>query len=121
MKKKALIIVGHGSRLRGFQAAMEKVARNFRADKSFGLVLCAYLEITPPSIPDAIDLCLKKGAREIFVLPYFLLTGRHVTEDIPKIVSAARKKHGRKVRIKLCSYLGYHEKIVEVARERIHQ
>ncbi len=116
---RAIIIVGHGSKQKGFQAAMEKVAAVLRRGGEFGVVLCAYLEITKPSIPEAIGRCARKGAREIIVLPYFLLTGRHVERDIPRIIAEARKKHKGKARIKRAPYLGYHGKIVEVVKQRI--
>lgn len=119
--KRALLIIGHGSKQKGFQAAMEKVAKKLRQEKEFNWVDCAYLEVTPPLIPQAIDLCAQKGAKEISVLPYFLLTGLHVTVDIPEIVASARKKYRGRVKIKLCPYLGYDEKIVEVVRQRIHE
>ena len=117
--ERAVIIIGHGSKQRGFQAAMERVAAALRRGRRFGVVLCAYLEITKPLIPEAIGRCVQKGAKEIIVLPYFLLTGRHVEQDIPRIAAEARKKYKGKARIKLAPYLGYHGKIVEVVKQRI--
>lgn len=119
MIKKAVVIVGHGSKLKGFQAAMVKVAQKLRQEKKFHWVWCAYLEITPPSIPAAIQTLVKKGATEIRVLPYFLLLGRHIREDMPRIVKEARKKYGSRVKIKLCPYLGYDPKLVSLVKQRI--
>ena len=98
---------------------MKKVASRLRG--SFGRVACAYLEIACPSIPEAIDRAVAGGAREVRVLPYFVLSGRHVKEHIPSLVAAARRKHRRRARIILCPYLGYDRKVVELARERIRQ
>lgn len=120
-KAKAVVLVGHGSRARGFSAAMKKVAADLSAAPELGRVVCAYLEITPPSIPDAIARCVEEGAREVRVLPYFVLSGRHVKEDMPRIVAEARKKHGRRARIILCPYLGYDKRMVQLARKRISQ
>ena len=47
------------------------------------------MEIATPSIPDGIKALLDQGVDEIVCHPYFLSPGRHVTEDIPKIVSQA--------------------------------
>ena len=98
---------------------MKKVAEALIKERRFGEVICAYLEITKPSIPEAIDGAVKGGASEIRVLPYFLLTGKHVTRHIPQIVARARRKHKNRVKILLCPYLGYHEKIVSVVKQRI--
>ena len=121
MKKRAVLIVGHGSKLKGFQTSMEQLARRRKKDKRFPMVLCAYLEITPPSILEAICRCVQKGANEIMILPYFLLMGNHVKSDIPHLVSLARKKYRLQAKIVLCPYLGYHENILEVVKERLRQ
>ena len=115
----AVILVGHGSREKGFQVAMEKVASRLRRDRRFGGVSCAYLEIASPSIEEAIDLWIVQKALEIRVLPYFVLSGRHVKSHIPEIVRNARKKHRGAAKIILCASLGYDEKIVALAKKRI--
>lgn len=115
------MLVGHGSRARGFAAAMKKVASRLSAAPGLGRVVCAYLEIARPSITEAIDRCVAGGAREVRVLPYFVLSGRHVKSHIPVIIAASRKKHGRRAKIILCPYLGYDKKVVELAKERIRQ
>ena len=100
---------------------MEQVAQKLKARKEFDFVICAYLEITAPSIQRAIEVCVRRDIRKIYVLPYFLLTGFHTQVDIPQIVSLARKKHPGKTKIILCPYLGYHDKIVSVVRQRLRE
>jgi sirohydrochlorin cobaltochelatase len=117
---KAVLLVGHGSRRAGFQAAMEQVARRLERRRRYGKVICAYLEIAPPSISEAFVVLAASGCREVRVLPYFLQLGKHVQEDLPKIVSAARRKH-RRMKITLCPYFGYHDKIASVAEERLRE
>jgi len=98
---------------------MEKVASQLRKSGDFAGVTCAYLEIASPSIAEAVDFWVRKKPAEIRVLPYFVLGGRHVKSHIPEIIAAARKKHGRGSKIILCPYLGYDERLVALARERI--
>ena len=117
--KTAVLIVGHGSRIKGFEKSLEKMASALKREGRFFLVQCAYLEITTPSLFTAIGRCVKKGAREVRVLPYFLLMGNHVKSDIPRIVVAARKKYKGQAKILLSPYLGFHEKIVAVINERL--
>ena len=117
--KKAAVIVSHGSKAKGFDADLKKIIGRIRRESSFDLVVSAYLEINTPSIPEAIEICVRKGAREVRVLPYFLLSGRHVTEHIPALVAEARQKHRDSAKIILCPYLGFHKNIVSVAKERL--
>ena len=118
--KPAVVLVGHGSKARGFDTAMRKVARALRREKRFGEVCCGFLEVSRPSIPHAIRSCVRRGAREVRVLPYFVLTGKHVTRDIPNIVAEAARRHRGRTRVVLCPYLGFHSKIVAVVKERLN-
>lgn len=117
--KKAVIIVGHGSRQKGFGRAMEGIARGIRRDKRYSLVVCAYLEITSPGLEEAIDRCARQKFTEIRILPYFLLTGRHVRAHIPDLARRVRQKYGTKIKIVLCPYLGFDPALVSLAKKRI--
>ena len=115
----ALILIGHGSREKGFADAMKKVAGTIRKEKKFDFVLCAYNEIVAPSFAEAVEILVKKGVKRISVLPYFLQAGRHVRCDIPEFVTIERKKYSGKVKIILCPYLGFDKRIVNIVRDRI--
>ena len=115
----AVVLVGHGSRRAGFERAFRKVARVLQKGLSGTRVVCAYLEINAPSIPQAIDACVKAGARRVKVLPYFLLAGRHAREHLPEIVRAANARHHSRARVMLCSEIGFDKRIVDVLLERL--
>jgi sirohydrochlorin ferrochelatase len=92
---KALVLVAHGSRR---QASNEEVialsaviAREMKHE--YPIVEAGFLELAEPSIPDALDHCVTRGATDICIVPYFLSAGRHVHEDIPGEVDKARKMH----------------------------
>ena len=104
---KSLLIVAHGSRRKESNdeilALTEKIKD--KLGKNFGLVSCAFLEISSPSISEAIDNCVQAKSDEILVLPYFLSTGRHVAGDIPGIVNEAKTRNSN-IKITLLPYLG---------------
>ncbi len=114
---KALILIGHGSRAAGFDAAMKKVAAGIKRSKKYTFVRCAFLEISLPSVPDAVRECSRRGVSEVRLLPYFLLKGRHTQEDIPALATAARDEHPG-LRIVLCPYLGYGEELFSLVLRR---
>ena len=116
----AVILIGHGSKARGFDRPMKRVAAALRRGVP-GPVRCAYLEINAPSIPEAIGQAVRRGAREVRLVPYFVLSGRHVTRHIPQIVREEKKRYGKKVRITLCPYLGYDSRIVGVVKDRLRR
>ncbi len=120
-KATAVILVGHGSKAHDFDKTMRQVVTKLKQQKKYASVCCAYLEINSPSIPEAIEAAIQSGAKEVRVLPYFLLTGKHVIHDIPKIVQEARLRHVREAKVVLCPYLGFDPKLVKLVQERIEQ
>jgi sirohydrochlorin ferrochelatase len=119
--KPAVVLVGHGSKALDFARAMGQVAEALSQSGRWSQVRPAYLEITKPSIPEAVAACVADGANEVRVLPYFVLTGRHVTEDIPLIVADLAKAHAGKAKIVLCPYLGYDEALVKLVEKRLEE
>ena len=49
------------------------------------------MELAQPSIGDAIQQLAQQGEKDVVVVPYFLSPGRHITQDIPALVDAARE------------------------------
>ena len=92
---KALVLIAHGSRRK---ASNEEVITLTNAitremQDEYPIVAAGFLELAEPLIPDALDRCVKRGATEIYVVPYFLSAGRHVHADIPAEVDKARRMH----------------------------
>ena len=92
---KALLLVAHGSRRRASNeevvALSAVIAREMK--DNYPVVEACFLELAEPSIPEALDRCISKGATDIFIVPYFLSAGRHVHADIPGEVDKARALH----------------------------
>jgi sirohydrochlorin ferrochelatase len=116
--KRAVLLVDHGSRVAGANAALDAVAAQLARRLPDRLVRVAHLEIAPPSIGEGIDACVAAGAREIVVHPYFLSPGRHTSHDIPREVEQAAARHPG-VRVLLSPPLGPHEKLIELIAERV--
>lgn len=56
-------------------------------------VECAFLEITEPTVQQAIDQLAETGVTDIQIFPHFLAAGTHVTRDIPREIETAQKRH----------------------------
>ena len=112
---KSLLLVAHGSRRAESNTEIEAVAESLRArvGDQFGVTSHAFLELTEPSIPNAIDQLITDGATEIIILPYFLSAGRHVHEDIPAIIEAKQNQH-ENVKFQMAPYLGEAGEMIEV-------
>ncbi len=92
---RALLLIAHGSRRARSNGEIEALTNLLAAhpDNAFNATRHAFLEIATPSISQAIDSCVRDGAREIVVLPYFLSPGNHVMRDVPAQIDAKREKY----------------------------
>ncbi|WP_438969836.1 sirohydrochlorin chelatase [Methylophaga sp.] len=92
---KALLIVAHGSRRQASNQEVMDLAELVaqRQDNSFDLVESAFLELAETLIPDGIEQCARAGATQITVMPYFLNSGKHVTQDIPEVITAIKPQY----------------------------
>jgi sirohydrochlorin ferrochelatase len=88
-----VIIVDHGSRRRESNEMLHEATTRFAAQSEFSIVEPAHMELAEPSIAQAFDRCVARGATEVVVFPYFLSPGRHWTEDIPRLAAAAAEQH----------------------------
>ena len=118
--KRAVLLVGHGSKQAGANEAIDQVLEALRRKEPTTLFQSAFLEIQSPSIPAGIEFCLNQGCDEVIVVPYFVQTGKHVVQDIPRIVSETQIKHPQK-NICLAKYLGFDERIASIVFDRIYE
>ncbi len=120
MKKKALILVDHGSVVQEANDALVEVADivTKKNKLDFDIIRYCHMELAKPTISQAFDDCVSQGACQIIVHPYFLAPGRHSKQDIPNMVKQAADGHPG-VSYKVTEPLGIHEKIVEVILERV--
>jgi sirohydrochlorin ferrochelatase len=89
----ALVIVDHGSRRPEAHAHLERIAGWVRDRAPGAAVHVAHMELAEPSLADAIARCVAEGARRVVVHPLFLGPGRHLVEDIPRLVAEVAHSH----------------------------
>ena len=89
----AIILFGHGSRDPAWRQPMEAVAARLSALAPARAVRCAYLELDRPDLAAAVLGLVLAGERAIRIVPMFLGAGRHVREDLPRLVEALRGAH----------------------------
>ncbi len=116
--KRAILLVDHGSRRAEANAQLDVVAEQVRKRAADSIVEVAHLEIAEPDIAAGIDACVKKGATQIVVHPYFLGPGRHTTEDIPAQVERAGERHPN-VHFRISEALGGHAALIDAILDRV--
>jgi sirohydrochlorin cobaltochelatase len=90
---RGVILFAHGSRDERWRAPVEAVARRVAELDPSVMVACAYLELIAPDLRTAAETLIGDGAKAIRVVPLFLGMGKHVREDLPRLLDEMRTLH----------------------------
>jgi sirohydrochlorin ferrochelatase len=114
----AIILLGHGSRVKGAGKPMEEVARLVRMRYGFNVVETCYMSRLGPHYPEVFQTVVESGAKKVVVIPYFLHGGVHILLDIPEMMQKeAAKCPG--VEVVLGNNLGFDELLADLVNKRI--
>ena len=92
-EKVGLVVFAHGSRVTAANDAVRAVAREASRQANIPAYRTAFLELADPTLADAVADLAAHGMRRVLVTPYFLTKGRHLTEDLPRLMAAVRTAH----------------------------
>lgn len=118
MGRRAIILMGHGSRVAAAGEAMERVAG--RLKEAHPIVVPCYMSLRGPTFEEAFDACMAAGVDEVLVIPYFLHQGMHIRVDIPRMMQDKGRAHPG-VRMVLGAPFGYDDCLVDLVNKRIGQ
>jgi sirohydrochlorin cobaltochelatase len=118
-KDTIVLIVGRGSSDPDANSDLAKVARLFYEGRPYASVESAYVSMTPPSVPDALERCRRLGARRVVVFSYFLFTG--VLEERIRRQSSAFAAENPGVEVRYAGYFGPAEGVVDLVLERYRE
>ena len=113
-----VILIDHGSRQEESNQAFFKIVERLARRGQYPIVEPAHMELSSPTLAEAFDRAVARGATELIVHPYFLLPGKHWHVDIPRLCEDASKKHPG-VRWKVTPPLGESDLILDLVVERI--
>ena len=117
MTSTGYVIFAHGSSVESANEAVRTVAARLAQKSGLEMVAEAFLEGGQPSLPQAVDALVKRGANQVIVVPYFLTLGLHLQRDLPVLVEQARKAHPG-LEIVVREPLDGHPGMVEVLLDR---
>lgn len=113
----AVVLLAHGSPIETANDDVRRVCMRLVAqgvDTTIG-----YMERNTPTIEEAIREAAGR-ATTVVAVPYFLQLGRHVRDDLPRVVgSLQRVLPGQN--IQLARHLGYHPWLVNVIADRLSE
>lgn len=118
LPKTAAIIVGHGSILSDAGAAMMRIAEKLDQQQIVPIVQAGFLNYNEPTFADAVAKAITQNAKTILVLPYFLIAGVFVSNDLQQLVALAQRQYAD-VNFVVSDVIGTHPAMVELAALRL--
>ncbi len=119
---KALVIAAHGSRKKEtaleVEALVERLAK--KAADEFHFVEHAFLQFTEPGLEEVMETLVQRGAKKIFIFPFFIAVGTHVLQDLPECIEKAQKTHPG-VDFIITRHLGALESIEDVILNEVRE
>jgi sirohydrochlorin ferrochelatase len=116
----ALLIAAHGSRDAAGVTEFRELAETWRQLRPDRLQAAGFLEFARPTIGEAIDDLVAKGARRIVVAPAMLMAAGHVKNDVPSEIHEAQSRHSG-VAFAMARALDIHPALLELCLTRYHE
>lgn len=114
----AVLLIGHGTRRPAGVAEFHALVEQLRQALPQRTLLAGFLELTDPSLAEALETLRQQGFHRITALPAFLMAAGHIKNDIPVMLNTFQAEHPG-LEITLGADLGVHPHLLHVARERI--
>lgn len=115
----AVILLGRGGSDADANSDLYKITRLLWEKVNYKIVEPAFMGVTDPLVKEAVERCIKLGAKKVIILPYFLFTGILI-----KRLEEMVRDFGRElpqVEFKLAEYFGFHPKLQSIILDRIQE
>lgn len=116
----AVLLIAHGSRRKAANDDLVHLAEMLREKRIYPIFETAYLELAEPDIPAGGEKCVRMGATEVRLLPWFLSAGAHVVEDLERHRGELAARFPE-VKFSLCPPLGLHPLMIEIVLDRLRE
>lgn len=117
---RGLLLVAHGTPYPEANGPVTWAAARLAQVTGVDAWIVAYLDCNPPHVLQAVELLAAGGIRRVDLLPYFLQQGRHVREDMPRLVALAQARHPDLL-LRLAPSLGDDPRLADVIADRLAQ
>ncbi len=115
----ALLIVGRGSSDPDANSDLFKMARLLWERLQVKWVETSFIGVTAPLVEEGVDRCLRLGARQVVILPYFLFTGVLI-KRMERMLEDLRGQHPD-VTFAMTEYFGFHPFLRHVFADRVKE
>jgi precorrin-8X/cobalt-precorrin-8 methylmutase len=125
MSATGIIVLVHGSRgSRGrveVEMALDRIVEGLKPYVASEVrVIGAALQFNQPTLEEAVESLAGSGVERIIIVPYFLFSGRHLTEHVPQMLADLQHSHTG-VQFLVADNLGLDDYFIGLLAKRIRQ
>ncbi|WP_317929229.1 CbiX/SirB N-terminal domain-containing protein [Halioxenophilus sp. WMMB6] len=103
---KTLLVIAHGSRSTTANDEFRALVASLQSHAiGFSEVEAVFLEIAQPSLEEAVDKHYQRGCKYFVIYPLFFNFGKHVSQDIPKLIDQIQQRFDGTT-VELLEYFG---------------
>ncbi len=118
MMKSGVVLIAHGSRREEANTEIRNLVHQVQEANPHGIYEVAFMQFGSPDLKSAAARMAAKGVKRIVVVPLFLITGNHVTQDIPQELVNLKSDYPD-LEVILARHLAGHPALVTIIQDRI--
>ncbi|EMA6344054.1 sirohydrochlorin chelatase [Bacillus cytotoxicus] len=117
---KAIVYIGHGSRLQEGNEQFKHFIRSVMQERNEKIQKVGFLELTTPTVQEAIYEAITEGATEIVVVPVLLFAAAHYKRDVPFEIKAMQQLYPH-ISFSVASPFSIHPFMIQLVIKRIRE
>ena len=118
--KKGILILAHGSRERETEIVFNKIADMTKEKVNEAIIETAFLQFSDVNLEKGLDNLIARGVKEIKVIPYFLFSGVHIRENIPKKIEKYLEDKPN-IKVIVGEVLGDDSRLADILADKINK
>lgn len=118
--KKGILILAHGSRERETEIVFNRIADMTKEKVKDAIIETAFLQFSDVTLEKGLDKLIFRGVKEIKVIPYFLFSGVHIRESIPKKIEKYLEAKPN-IKVIVGEVLGDDLRLADILADRINE
>ncbi|WP_459503370.1 sirohydrochlorin chelatase [Bacillus sp. C1] len=117
---KGIVYIGHGSRLQEGNEQFIHFVKSVINERSESIQKVGFLELTTPTVQDAVTEAIRDGATEILIVPVLLFAAAHYKRDIPFEIKKVQKLYPH-ITFSVVPPFSTHPLMIELIVKRIRE
>ncbi|MGG2095229.1 sirohydrochlorin chelatase [Bacillus sp. S13(2024)] len=117
---KGIVYIGHGSRLQEGNEQFIHFVQDVIKARSESIQKIGFLELTTPTVQDAITEAILDGATDILIVPILLFAAAHYKRDVPFEIEQVQKRYPH-ITFSIVPPFSTHPLMIELVIKRIRE